>query len=286
MTGPIPASRLADHMIATGELTATPERVAELLGVKPARVSAALAVARDDGSMVSVTRGLYGAVEWGWRRMRTQPPADYLDALMQHLGHRYYLAYRSAAGSFGVGHRRPRFVQVAVDSYCRDRRIGDVKVCFYRNHRVGKVPTTRKRFKDYEVTVSIPEVTVLDLVERVFPAGGGFAEVGNNLGDFQTAPQQLDSDTLIEVSEMFPCAVVQRAGYVLQTMHNDLGSFIKEPLNLDALAEAVQRRGARPVDLAPSRLAWLSGPDVVLDKRWKVRVNREIDHDLVGRSKI
>jgi len=285
MAAPIPARDLADHMIATGELTATPERVGELLGVPTSRVSAALAVARDDDSIVSVTRGLYGAVKKHWRRMRTQPPADYLDALMGHLGHRYYLAYRCAARAYGVGHRPPRIVQVAVDSYCRERRIGDVLVCFYRNQRVGKVPTARRRYGDYEVTASIPEVTVFDLVERLVPAGGGFAEVGNNLGEFQS-PQQLDAGILLEVSKLFPCAVVQRTGHILESMSRDLGPWVTEPLDLDPLVESVHRRGARLLDLATPRsfIDW-TGPDVAVDDRWKVRVNRDIDHDLMGKSK-
>ncbi len=285
MSSPIPARDLADHMIATGELTATTERVAELLGVKPYRVSAALAVARDDGSMVSVTRGLYGAVHNRWRRMRTQPPADYLDALMGHLGHGYYLAYRCAAKAYGVGHRPPFFLQVAVDAHCQDRRIGDAVVRFYKNRRVGKVPTARRRYGDYEVTASIPEVTVFDLVERLTTAGGGIAEVGNNLGDFQT-PQQLDADILIEVSELFPCYVVQRTGHILESMSRDLGTFVKEPLDLDLLAESVHRRGARLQDLAtPGELIDWAGPGVPVNDRWKIRMNRDIDHDLVGKSK-
>ncbi len=286
MTSPIPALDLADRMIATGELTATPERVAELLGVPTSRVSAALAVARDDGSIVSITRGLYGAVQKGWRRMRTQPPADYLDALMEHLGHGYYLAYRSAARAYGVGHRSPRCVQVAVDSYCRERRIGDVLVCFYMNRRVGQVPTARRQLGDYEVTASIPEVTVFDLVERLVGVGGGFAEVGNNLGDFQATNQQLNADVLLEVSELFPCAVVQRTGHILESMRKDLGPWVTEPLDLDPLAESVHRRGARLLDLATPRsfIDW-TGPDVAVDDRWKIRVNCDIDHDLVGKSK-
>ena len=285
MSSPIPPRDLADHMIATGELTATTERVAELLGVKPARVSATLAVARDEGSMVSVTRGLYGAVHKGWRRMRTQPPADYLDALMEHLGHGYYLAYRSAARAYGVGHRPVNNLQVAVDAYCRDRRIGDVQVRFYRNQRVGKVPTARRRHGDYEVTASIPEVTVFDLVERLTTTGGGIAEVGNNLGDFQT-PQQLNPDILLEVSELFPCYVVQRTGYILESMRKDLGSFVKEPLDLDPMVESIHRRGARLQDLAtPGELIDWAGPGVPVDDRWKIRMNRDIDHDLVGKSK-
>jgi len=272
-------------MIATGELTATPERVGELLGVPTSRVSAALAVARDDDSIVSVTRGLYGAVKKHWRRMRTQPPADYLDALMEHLGHRYYLAYRSAALAYGVGHRPPQCVQVAVDSYCRDRWIGDVWVCFYRNQRVGKVPTARRGFLNYEATVSIPEVTVFDLVDRLVEAGGGFAEVGNNFGDFQASTQQLDAGVLLEVSELFPCAVVQRTGHILESVCRDLGPWVTEPLDLDPMAESVHRRGARLLDLATPRsfIDW-TGPDVAVDDRWKVRVNRDIDHDHVGKS--
>lgn len=271
---------LADHLLATGERTATTERVAALLGVPPERVSGAIAAARHDGSMVSISKGLWGAVAPGWRRLLTNPPADYMDALMAHLGHRYYVAYRSAAAAFGVHHHSFGYLQVAVDSYCRNRWIGRVPVEFVRSGRVGLVPTARKRLGDHEVTVTTPEATVFDLVERTDLAGG-LGEVGTALGDMQTVGL-LDGEALAEVSALFPRSVAQRAGHILEHMHRELEEQIREPLDLGPLAAAVGRRGAQTVYLTPPSRAprtW-TGPEAVVDERWRVRIDREIDHDL------
>ena len=63
------------------------------------------------------------------------------------------------------------------------------------------------------VTVSAPETTALDLVERP-QLGGGLDYVATTLGDMQ-AFGLLDAGELAAVSQMYPRAVVQRAGHIL-----------------------------------------------------------------------
>lgn len=53
--------RICDYLLENGERFATTERLAELLGIGPARVSHVLAEARRNREMVSVTKGGWGA---------------------------------------------------------------------------------------------------------------------------------------------------------------------------------------------------------------------------------
>lgn len=227
-----------------------------------------------------MTKGAWAPVHPGWRRMGTDPPAEYIDDLMAYLGHRHYVAYRSAAAVYGVSHHSFRGLQVAVDAYCRDRWIGGVPLRFVRSSHVGSVPTKLKRFGAAQVTVSTPEATVLDLMERP-DLGGGLGYVANAVGDM-LAFGLIDAEALAAVSGLYARSVVQRAGFVLDRMQHDLGWAIDKPLDLGPLEDALASRGMRTVALTAERAA--RQPQTIgeapVDKRWQVAADFEIEHDL------
>lgn len=271
---------LPDFLLASGERIVSTERVSELLGVRPGRVSRSLAAPRRDHRIVSVTKGAWAPVRPGWRRMGTDPPAEYIDDLMALLGHRHYVAYRSAAAVYGVSHHSFQGLQVAVDAYCRDRWIGDVPLRFVRSSRVGSVPTRLRRFGTAQVTVSTPEATVLDLMERP-DLGGGLGYVANAMGDM-LAFGLLDAEALAALSGLYARSVVQRAGHVLGRMQHDLDWAINKPLDLGPLEDALASRGMRTVALTARRATQLpqAAGEAPVDRRWQVAVDCEIEHDL------
>ena len=271
---------LPEFLLASGETFVSTERVAQLLGVRPARVSRSLAAARRERRIVSITKGMWAPVEEGWHHLGAHPPAEYLDDLMAHLGHRHYVAYRSAAAVHGVSHHSFQAFQVAVDTYCRDRTIGRVPLRFVRSSRVGGVPMCRKPYGRAHVTVSTPEATVLDLVERP-QLGGGLDYVATILGDMQ-AFGLLDTGELAAVSALYPKAVVQRVGHILDHMGRELVGMIDRPLDLGPLEQALAARDAQTVTLSCGHEAPPTRPaeDAAADRRWKVLVDYEIEHDL------
>ena len=264
-------------LISAGEEFVSTQRVADLLGVPSGQVSRRLEPARRDRRIVSVTKGAWVPVEEGWSHLGAPPPDEYLDRLMAHLGHRYYVAYRSAAAAYGVSHHSLPVYQVAVDSYCRDRTIGAARLRFVRSARVGRVPVRRRPCgPSASLTVATPEATAFDLVERPL-LGGGLDYVATILGDMQ-AVGLLDADELAAVSALYPRAVVQRAGHLLDHMSRELSTTFP----LDALRKALDGRDTRTVTLscgvgaAPTRPA----AGAAVDRRWKVLVDYEIEHDL------
>ena len=273
---------LPEFLLASGETFVSTERVAQLLGVRPARVSSCLTAARREGRIVSITKGMWAPVEEGWRHLGAHPPGEYLDDLMAHLGHRHYVAYRSAAAVYGASHHSFPAFQVAVDVYCRDRTIGGTHLRFVRSSRVGSAPVRRQPYghEAAQVTVSTPEATVLDLVDRP-QLGGGLDYVATILGDLQ-AFGLLDARELAVVSEIYPKAIVQRAGHILDYMSRELAGMIDRPLDLGPLEHALAARGTKTVTLScgheapPTRTAAASDTD----RRWKVLVDYEIEHDL------
>jgi hypothetical protein len=104
--------------------------------------------------------------EWG-----AVPASHFVDPLMAHLGHPYYVGLLSAAEAHGAAHQRPQVFQVLVDGRVRDRSFGRVRLEFHTSSRVGSLPTVRVNTPTGQMTVSVPEVTAFDVVQFVDASG-------------------------------------------------------------------------------------------------------------------
>src|SRR5690606_31080603 len=120
----------------------------------------------------SPTKGLYVVVPAEYRSWGAVPAAHFIDALMGHLGHEYYVALLSAAEVHGFAHQRPQVFQVMTPARLRDRSFGRVRIQFIsetsmagRRVDVVNTPTGTMR-------VSSVETTVLDLVAHPRKSGG------------------------------------------------------------------------------------------------------------------
>ena len=111
--------------------------------------------------------------------------------------------------------------------------------------------------------VSTVEATVLDLVSAP-PHSGGLSNVATVIGDL-LEDSKLEPSRLAAIAHLWPTAVVQRTGWIIQQMGDAAGV----DLELDALA-AIASTGGR---LVPS------SSDGPLDSRWKVVVNAQVEPD-------
>ena len=93
---------LADWLMGRGRHFVTTGDAAELLGVAPGVVWSSLDRARQAGKMVSVTKGGWVPVPPEYRNAGAPPPVHYIDQMMNHLGHAYYVGFLSAACFYGA----------------------------------------------------------------------------------------------------------------------------------------------------------------------------------------
>lgn len=259
-------SALADWMIARGRHFATVDEVAALVGVEPGSVSDSLQRARAARKVVSVTKGGWVPVPPEFREAGAPPPLHYIDPLMRHLGHPYYVGFLSAARLHGASHQVPMVLQVATPALLRDRTIGGSRIQFIRRSTTADRPTVLRNVPTGRVTVSSAEATVLDLVEAP-DLGAGLGNVATVIGDllFDTA---IDLERLAAAAAGYPTAVAQRVGYLVEFMANEIGVTV----DLEALDEVLAE--APYVALDPH------GPrEGERDRRWRVIVNTDIEHD-------
>lgn len=241
--------------------------MAELVGIAPASVPASLQRAREARKIISVTKGGWVPVPPEYRKAGAPPPLHYVDPLMRHLGHPYYVGFLSASRLHGASHQVPMVLQVVTSAALRDRRIGSSQLQFIRRSATVDRTTQQIGTDTGRVTVSTPATTVLDIVETPTLAGG-LGNVATVIGDLLDA-EKLSDETLVAASDTYAMAVVQRAGFLIDHISSELGSAIE----LDRFAGLVG--GADYVVLDPRR-----PPSRSRDARWKVDVNAEIEHDL------
>ena len=264
-TGVAP-SELSDWLIGQGRHFISTADAARVLGVKPESVPASLERPRKAGKLMSVTKGGWIPVPAEHRSAGSPPPAHFIHQFMEHLGHPYYVGFLSAAAICGASHQAPMVLQVGTPAKLRERKIGRGRIRFIQRSTAADRPRMSRNVPTGRIWVSTPEVTVLDLVEAP-EEGAGLSNVATVIGEL-LAQGQLDPDALADAGALFPKAVVQRTGYLVDFMASEANAaFDTDPLHTLA-------QDARYRVLAPS-----GGPGR-RDPRWSITANIEVEHDL------
>jgi predicted transcriptional regulator of viral defense system len=216
------------------------------------------------GSLVSPRRGFYVVVPPEYRSAGCPPATWFVDDLMQHLGRDYYVALLTAAALHGVGHQQPMSFQVIADAIERDIQLGRVRIEFHVSKKVHGAVTTRLQTETGTMVVATPETTAFDLV-RYSSASGYWSNIATVLGELV---ERIDPKPLVEGARRVAQSDVQRLGWILDFLgHEELAS---------ALSLFLQ--GKR---LVATRLSiHCEATSAILNARWKVLVNDEVEPDL------
>lgn len=259
-------SNLADWLLSQGRNFITTNEAAAVLGVSAVKVPTSLERAREAGKMISVTKGGWVPVPPAHRSAGAPPASHYIDQLMTHLDHPYYVGLLSAAAIHGASHQSPMVFQVATPAKLRERRIGRSRIQFLQRSGMAEKPREQHVVPTGRIWVSTPEVTVLDLVESPHDSGG-LSNVATIIGDL-LHDQKLHPDALASDAGLYASAIAQRAGYLIDLIADEVGIAINtEPLHR-IVADTRYRR------LSPG------GSDGERDQRWHLIINTEIEDDL------
>jgi predicted transcriptional regulator of viral defense system len=259
---------LADWLLARGRHWVTTPEVSALLEIPEAHVSPSLARWRAKGQLFSPTKGAYVPIPPEFRSWRAVPAAHFVDPLMRHLGHDYYVALLSAAELHGFAHQRPQVFQVMTPARLRDRAFGRVRLEFVTSAEVPDRPVEVVNTPTGTMRVSTRETTALDLVSLPLQSGG-LSNVATILGEM-VAEDALDLDRLADLAGRYPAAVALRTGWLLDLV----AGTVQREVDLDRLLAAAGNR-ATPAPLLAHRPR--RGR---VDDRWHVMVNGPVEPDL------
>ena len=173
------------------------------------------------GSLRRVRKGFYLPIRPVHRPHGSPFAVEYIDALMAHEGCEYYLAGLSAAGRHGAGYHAAGAMHVVASKRLPNLTIGETGIDFTYRSDFGPVRPFieqsyamrgEREMDRAPIKVSSPELTLLDLV-----AGVGAHD--NNANVANMICRYLDPERLAACSALFPRAVVQRTGYLLDHEH-------------------------------------------------------------------
>lgn len=251
---------LADWLLARGRHWISTSEVADLLGIPERHVAPSLAELRKRGHLFSPTKGWYVAIPPEFRSWGAVPASHFIDPMMRRLEHGYYVGLLSAAEIHGFAHQRPQVFQVVTPARLRDRTFGRVRIEFITSRRASDRPVVDVNTPTGTMSVSTPETTVLDLVS--FPnESGSLFNVATIVGDM-LEEDALGMDRLAQVAAHYPVSIVQRTGWLLD--------FMAEQLELDVDTEPLTPLAASRA--TPTPLDPFYGRSGHRDTRWNVLV--------------
>ena len=254
--------------MARGRHWVTTVEAADLLGIPQVQVSPTLARWIERGLLFSPTKGAYVPIPPQYRSWGAVPASEFIDSMMNHLGHPYYVCLLSAAEVHGFAHQRPQAFQVMTSARLRDRSFGRVHLSFVSSVAIGERDTVLRNTPTGVMRVSSLETTVMDIVWMPLRSGGlsNVATVISEMLDENV----INPEALTRVARQYPRAVQQRVGWIVE----HLAQTASPEFRLDELADAPDRGRLRAVSLDPAR-----APPGEIDERWMIDVNVVVEPD-------
>ena len=286
-----------ERLLADGGCFVSGERLCEMLGVTADALPASLGNSVAGGDFVKVCRGGWVARDDTCKDIGRPLPdlALYVDDMMRHLEHRYYLGFNAAAAAHGAAHRRFSNTVVVTSArtahrtaaymQARHRTSGDMMSVSYmysadphcRGFERRQMP---KDFYPRETLVnySTPEVTLLDMVWKPAHAGG-LDQVATVALDLMEG-RSLDPEVLAARSLTYPESVRQRTGCILDAaMQAGCGV----PFDTGPLRAAISPTAAITALMPEVERFFPPAYDdtalLAVDPRWRVRINTLLDPD-------
>ena len=220
------------------------------------------------GNIMSPWRNFYVIVPVEYRLNGVVPPSFYVDALMSHLGRRYYVALLSAAALNGASHQKPMVYQIMVSGgQLRSGVKNGTRLEFFLRNDLPEEYTVKMKTQSGYINVSGPELTGLDLVAREENVGGlgRVAEILTELAETMRW-----DESRAGLLDCFNIPDIQRLGFLLEK--------IGEGSLADDLYGLMEQSGKAMRKVGLKRTLG-TDDDMPVNRRWKIIENYEIDFD-------
>lgn len=261
------------NLLSSGRVVFSRDEARQALGVSEGALLDAAERQQRRQQLISPRRGFYVIVPPQYLAWGAPPPQWYIDDLMRHEGHPYYVGLLKAAELHGATHQAVMEFQVVTNKRLPKIRAGRSTIAFYYRKDID---TVSKGIEDHKtdtgrMKVSSVELTVLDLLRYPHAAGGldNIATIISDLCD------RIDPGKLAGLAASYERSVGQRLGYLLDCFgHSERAG---------ALHAALPQGSALPwVELEPPQAAAdpvFSPAPITRDERWHVIVRRRPERD-------
>jgi predicted transcriptional regulator of viral defense system len=250
-------STVLDEAERSGKLNLRTEDIrAELPGLSLAALRQALHRQQRRGRLVRLSRGSdhWLIVPLQHAAAGAPPLEAWLDRYMSKtLGVPYYVTLLSAAETYGASPYAVMVTQVMVPERRRSITVGRHEVVFHTSARIECMPTRWYETPDGHFKVGSPELTALELVERVALVGG-MARVREVLRELWASCTPQGLTEALEAMREIPTA--QRLGVLLiledqSALASRVAAWLRDkPLRLVPLERGQARDPSSKVDTA------------------------------------
>jgi predicted transcriptional regulator of viral defense system len=260
------------RLLSTGRVVFSREEARTTLGISQGALLDAAGRQQRKHLLISPRNGFYVIVPPQYLSWGAPPPPWYIDDLMRHEGHPYYVGLLKAAELHGATHQAVMEFQIITDKRLPKIRAGRSAIAFYYRKDMAAVSRALEDRKTDtgSMKVSSIELTMLDLV-RYPRAAGGLDNIATIIPDLG---ERIDPGKLASLSAAFERSVIQRLGYLLESGgHTD---------RVQPLHDAMPKTPPLPwIELERSQAADpdLSPPPKERNERWHVIVRREPERD-------
>jgi predicted transcriptional regulator of viral defense system len=257
-------------LLASGRVSFTRSEAIAALSVTPRGFLAAAERLERKGAVLNPRHGFYVVVPPQYLARGAPPPPWYIDDLMKHEGHPYYVGLLKAAELHGATHQAVMQFQIVTDKRIPKIRAGRSILSFFYRRDMQAVSSAIGDHKTDTggMKVSSPELTGLDLLRYAHAVGtiDSIATVLSDLGEKMTA------QLLQKLAPAFERSVIQRLGYLLD--------YVKHNEAAEGLHAHLQNEKALPwVELDPAKRAAKSSKPPERNARWNVLVRRRPELD-------
>jgi hypothetical protein len=221
-------------------------------------------------ALLNPRRGFYVVVPPQFLSWGAPPPTWYVDDLLRHEGHPYYVGLLKAAELHGATHQAVMAFQVITDKRLPKIRAGRSIISFVYRKDMASVNggIIDQKTDTGRMKISSPELTALDLL-RYARAAGTIDSIATVLSDLGP---RLKPEALAKLAPAFERTVIQRLGYLLD--------YVKQPKAAAVLHACLQKSKPLPwVELEQHRRARKSSEPLERNERWNVIVRRRPELD-------
>lgn len=257
-------------LLSAGRVVFTRKEALAALKLTPRGFLKAAERAQRQRALLNPRQGFYVVVPPQYLSWGAPPPAWYIDDLMRHEGHAYYVSLLKAAELHGATHQAVMEFQIVTSKRMPKIRAGRSIISFFYRKDMAHVADALADHKTDtgRMKVSSPELTALDLLRYPHAAGtiDSIATVLSDLG------AKIHPDRLAKLTPAFERTVVQRLGYLLDHAgHSKCAA---------ALHGALRKSRPLPwVELEPGRRGAKSTKPLERNARWNLLVRRRPEID-------
>jgi len=215
--------------------------------------------------IAQIRKGFYAIITPEYSHQGIIPAPLFIDDLMKSLNKRYYVGLLSAAALYGAAHQQPmEFFVITEKPALRKINTRKLKINFYVKKDWEDEDIANKKTDAGNIRISTPELTALDLLYYTNSIG-----INYTVTILKELVAEIKAAELTKTARRYQqVAAIQRLGYLLDKEIGD------EKL-ADALRKALQNKSIFPVALSTQK-----SKNAVIDEKWKVIKNVNIESDL------